>query len=53
MPNPSWPRMAILAVLICASVALFWRRFGKVVGAIRLSRPDADFDIHPLSPRFR
>src|SRR6266567_647937 len=53
MPHPSWLSMVILAVLILASLSLFWRRFGKVIDVIRRARPDADFHVQPLAPRIR
>jgi Fe-S oxidoreductase len=45
--------MAILVLLIAASVWLFWRRFGRVLESIRRARPDADFQLQPLGPRVR
>src|SRR6266498_3555425 len=53
MPHASWLSMAVLAVLILMSVALFWRRFGRVIDIIRRSRPDGDFQLEPLGPRIR
>ena len=44
---------AILAVLLCVSVALFWRRFRKPVDAIRRARRNPDFRLRPLAPRIR
>jgi Fe-S oxidoreductase len=43
--------IALLAVLIAASAALFWRRFGKVVRDIRQARPTPDFPLHPTGWR--
>jgi Fe-S oxidoreductase len=43
---------AILAVLIAASLALFWARLRRVVRAIRGARPTAGFELRPLAPRF-
>jgi Fe-S oxidoreductase len=53
MPHPSWITSALLAVFILTSVALFWRRFGRVVDVIRRARTDADFHVEPLGPRIR
>ena len=53
MVHPSWLEMAILAILLCISGYLFWRRFRKPVDAIRRSRDNPDFRLHPLAPRIR
>jgi Fe-S oxidoreductase len=53
MVHPSWLEMAILAILLCISVSLFWLRFRKPVEAIRRARPDSDFQLRPLAPRIR
>jgi Fe-S oxidoreductase len=45
--------MALFAVALAASVALFWRRFGAVVRTIRAARPEASFSLAPLGPRLR
>lgn len=52
MPH-SYVEMVVLAVLICASVGLFWRRVSKVVHVLRAARPNADFHLRPLGPRIR
>jgi len=41
----------LLAALIAASVALFWRRFGFVLRKILLSKPDANFRLAPIGRR--
>lgn len=38
-------------VLILASLALFWRRFGKIVGRIRAARTDSDFHLNAIPRR--
>jgi len=43
----------LLALLLVASVAGFWWRFGAVLRRIRTAKPDADFSLFPLGPRFR
>jgi Fe-S oxidoreductase len=53
MVHPSWLEMAILAILLCISGSLFWRRFRKPVDAIRRSRDNPDFQLRPLAPRIR
>ena len=53
MVHPSWLEIAILAILLCISGSLFWRRFRKPVDAIRRSRDNPDFKLRPLAPRIR
>jgi Fe-S oxidoreductase len=53
MVHPSWLEMAILAILLCLSGSLFWRRFRKPVDAIRRSRSNPDFHLQPIAPRIR
>src|ERR1700721_1039434 len=53
MSHPSWLETAILLVLICVSAYLFWMRLRKPVDAIRRSRDNPDFHLHPLGPRVR
>ena len=53
MVHPSWLEMAILAILLCISGYLFWRRFRKPVDVIRRSRDNPDFKLQPLAPRIR
>jgi Fe-S oxidoreductase len=43
----------LLAVLLVASVAGFWWRFGAVLRRIRAAKPDADFSLRPIGPRIR
>jgi Fe-S oxidoreductase len=43
----------LLALLLVASVAGFWWRFVAVLRRIRAAKPDADFSLFPLGPRFR
>ena len=49
----SWLEMPALALLICASAALFWWRFRTVARVLRRARPTAAFSLRPLAPRFR
>ncbi|HLY17444.1 MAG TPA: heterodisulfide reductase-related iron-sulfur binding cluster [Bryobacteraceae bacterium] len=53
MVHPSWLEIAILAILLCISGTLFWRRFRKPVEAIRRARANPDFQLRPLGPRIR
>jgi Fe-S oxidoreductase len=49
----SWVEKIVLLVLLSASTAAFWRRFGAVLMIVLHSKPDADFRLRPLGPRFR
>jgi Fe-S oxidoreductase len=51
MTNVSWPEQLILALLLAASIGLFLLRLGRVLDAIRGSRPTPDFRFRPLLPR--
>jgi len=51
MAHPSWLEIALLVVLLCTSASLFWMRFRKPVDAIRASRDNPDFHLHPLRLR--
>ncbi len=51
MAHPSWLEIALLVVLLCTSASLFWMRFRKPIDAIRRSRDNPDFHLHPLGPR--
>jgi Fe-S oxidoreductase len=51
MSDPSLMERGLLAVLMAGSLALFWRRLGKVVDTIRRSRATPDFQIAPLGRR--
>ena len=53
MVHPSWLETAILAILLCISGTLFWRRFRKPLDAIRGARDNPDFKLRPLAPRIR
>ena len=44
---------SLLAVLLAASLAAFWWRFGAVLRKIRAAKPDADFSLTPAGPRIR
>jgi Fe-S oxidoreductase len=53
MVHPSWLEIAILAILLCISGSLFWRRFRKPLDAIRRARDNPDFKLRPIAPRIR
>jgi Fe-S oxidoreductase len=53
MVHPSWLEIALLAILLCISGSLFWRRFRKPLDAIRRARDNPDFHLRPLGPRIR
>ena len=42
---------ALFLALAAASIALFWRRFGPVLGRILASRKDPDFHLAPIGRR--
>src|SRR3984885_9079735 len=44
---------SLFAVLLAASIAGFWWRFGAVLRRIRAAKPDADFSLWPVGPRIR
>ncbi len=46
-----WIERSALVAIFAASLWLFWRRFEKVVAAIRGSRPTPDFELAPAGPR--
>jgi len=49
----SYYEQAIFAILVVASVSLFWRRFGKVWNNIRASKNDQDLGFAHLGRRVR
>jgi Fe-S oxidoreductase len=53
MLQPTPFEMILLALLLVASAAAFWRRFGAVLAKIRAAKPDADFSIRPIGRRIR
>ena len=53
MGRPSPIEITVLAIAICISVGLFWIRFQPFLHAFRQAKPDPDYSIHPLWPRFR
>jgi len=53
MTDASWIDRSALDALMATSLALFWLRFRKVLGAIRGSRATPDFEVAPLGPRIR
>jgi Fe-S oxidoreductase len=46
------PEKILLALCICASLGGFWMRFRHVVAIVKAARPDADFRLGTLAPRF-
>ena len=53
MIDLSWPERVILALALCASLWGFWVRLRKVVVALRRSKPDKSWSLHPVGPRVR
>ncbi len=53
MSEATWAERAVLAVLLIASLTLFWGRLNKVLKVIRASRPTPDFEVAPWGPRIR
>jgi Fe-S oxidoreductase len=53
MPFPTPAEKILLAILICLSVAGFWRRFRKVVRIVSHAKPDTDFNPGSLYSRTR
>ena len=51
MHAPAWWETTLMLAAFAVSLALFWRRFGRVVSIIRAARPDAGFSLAPLGPR--
>jgi Fe-S oxidoreductase len=53
MTDASWVERAVFAVILIASLALFWRRFGRILQLIRSARETADYSVSPVAPRIR
>jgi len=53
MLNPTAAEISLFLALLAGSLFLFWRSFGTVLRTILHSRPDPDFHLHPLGPRFK
>jgi Fe-S oxidoreductase len=53
MPFPSPPEQVLLAILICLSIAAFWRRFRSVIHVLAAAKPDADYKLNPVLRRIR
>jgi Fe-S oxidoreductase len=49
----NWTGRIALLLALFTSVYLFWRKFGRVLRIICESKPDPDFQLRPLGPRFR
>ncbi len=45
-----WEKL-LFVVLLIVSLALFWMRFGKVLGRITAAKKDTDFSLHPIGKR--
>ena len=53
MTDASWVERAVFAVILIASLALFWRRAERVLKIIRSARETPDFEVSPVGPRIR
>ena len=53
MSEATWAERVVLALLLIASLTLFWGRLNKVLKVIRASRPTPDFEVAPWGPRIR
>ena len=51
MLHPFWIERIVLLLVMGASLGLFFRRFGRVLGIIRRARRTPDFELRPLGPR--
>ncbi len=51
MGHPSWMQSGLLLLMLACSIALFWKRFGRVVNIIRDAKKDSDFNLQPVAPR--
>ena len=53
MTDASWVERALFAVILAASLALFWRRVDRILKVIRSARETPDFEVSPVGPRIR
>jgi Fe-S oxidoreductase len=53
MTDASWVERALFAVILVASLALFWRRAERILKVIRSARETPDFEVSPVGPRIR
>ena len=53
MTDASWVERAVFAVILIASLALFWRRAERILKIIRSARETPDFEVSPVGPRIR
>src|SRR5579872_5859061 len=53
MTEPTVAEQILLAVLLIASLTVFWARLRRVLDVIRKSRPTPDFEVAPVGPRIR
>lgn len=51
MLQPTSFEMVLFAILLVASAAAFWRRFGPVLATIRAAKPDPGFSLSPIGRR--
>lgn len=51
MSNPSWVESLVLVVVFAASIALFAKRFRRVVDIVRGARPEPGWKLDPVLPR--
>ena len=53
MGRPSLIEILTLAIGICVSAGLFWKRLQNLVTALRGAKPESDYTLQPLWPRVR
>lgn len=53
MHNPFWIEQAVLAIILIASAALFFKRFSPILRKIRGAKKDPGFSLAPVLPRIR
>jgi Fe-S oxidoreductase len=53
MFQPTGPEMMLFSLLLVASIAAFWRRFGPVLATIEATKRDPGFSIAPVGKRIR
>ncbi len=53
MTDASWVERAVFALVLLASLALFWRRFESILKVIRSARETPGYQVSPVGPRVR
>jgi Fe-S oxidoreductase len=53
MTDASWVERAVFALVLLASLALFWRRFERILKVIRSARETPGYQVSPVGPRVR